>query len=45
VVCGPRMREITGGENFFLGMQNTPQYTRDSDWFLEERSVGRKTTE
>jgi len=29
VVCGPRMREITGGENFFLGMQNTPQYTRD----------------
>jgi cytochrome P450 len=30
VVCGPRMREITGGENFFLGMQNTPQYTRDT---------------
>ena len=29
VVYGPRMEMITGGANFFLGMQNTPQYTRD----------------
>ena len=29
VVYGPRMEMITGGENFFLGMQNTPRYTRD----------------
>ncbi len=29
VVYEPRMRQITGGENFFLGMQDTPQYTRD----------------
>lgn len=29
VVYGPRMKTITGGENFFLGMQNTPRYTRD----------------
>jgi cytochrome P450 len=29
VVYGPRMREITAGENFFLGMQDTPAYTRD----------------
>jgi cytochrome P450 len=29
VVYEPRMVEITGGENFFLGMQNTPRYTRD----------------
>ena len=26
---GPRMEMITGGENFFLGMQDTPRYTRD----------------
>lgn len=30
VVYGPRMRTITGGENFFLGMQNIPQYTQDT---------------
>ena len=29
VVYGPRMIEITGGQNFFLGMQDTPDYTRD----------------
>jgi cytochrome P450 len=29
VVYEPRMREITGGENFFLGMQDTALYTRD----------------
>ncbi|HEY1606665.1 MAG TPA: cytochrome P450 [Allosphingosinicella sp.] len=29
VVYGPRMETITGGENFFLGMQDTPRYTRD----------------
>ncbi len=29
VVYEPRMREITGNENFFLGMQNTARYTRD----------------
>lgn len=29
VVYGPRMRQITAGENFFLGMQDTPDYTRD----------------
>jgi cytochrome P450 len=29
VVYGPRMEIITGGENFFLGMQDTPSYTRD----------------
>ena len=30
VVYGPRMREITGGENFFLGMQPSWDYTRDT---------------
>lgn len=30
VVYGPRMEKITGGSNFFLGMQNTPAYTRDT---------------
>lgn len=30
VVYGPRMEAITGGENFFLGMQDTPRYTRDT---------------
>jgi cytochrome P450 len=30
VVYGPRMRTITGGENFFLGMQNIPRYTQDT---------------
>lgn len=29
VVYEPRMREITGGDNFFLGMQDTALYTRD----------------
>jgi cytochrome P450 len=29
VVYEPKMRTITGGENFFLGMQDTPLYTRD----------------
>jgi cytochrome P450 len=29
VVYGPRMMQITGGQNFFLGMQNTAEYTRD----------------
>jgi cytochrome P450 len=29
VVYGPRMMEITGGQNFFLGMQDTPEYMRD----------------
>jgi cytochrome P450 len=29
VVYGPRMAMITGGSNFFLGMQDTPTYTRD----------------
>ncbi|MCI0466690.1 MAG: cytochrome P450 [Beijerinckiaceae bacterium] len=29
VVCEPKMRAITGGENFFLGMQDTALYTRD----------------
>jgi len=30
VVYAPRMERITGGENFFLGMQDTPRYTRDT---------------
>jgi cytochrome P450 len=30
VVYGPRMETITAGENFFLGMQDTPRYTRDT---------------
>lgn len=29
VVYGPRMMRITGGQNFFLGMQDSPDYTRD----------------
>lgn len=29
VVYGPRMTTITDGENFFLGMQDTPRYARD----------------
>jgi cytochrome P450 len=29
VVYGEKMRVITGGQNFFLGMQNSPEYTRD----------------
>jgi cytochrome P450 len=29
VVYGPRMIRITGGANFFLGMQDSPDYTRD----------------
>src|SRR5271165_832817 len=30
VAYEPKMRAITGGENFFLGMQDTPLYTRDT---------------
>ncbi|WP_261395669.1 cytochrome P450 [Salipiger bermudensis] len=30
VVYGPRMRKLTGGENFFLGMQPGWDYTRDT---------------
>lgn len=30
VVYAPRMEMITGGENFCLGMQDTPRYTRDT---------------
>lgn len=30
VVYGPRMRQLTGGENFFLGMQPGWGYTRDT---------------
>jgi cytochrome P450 len=30
VVYGPRMEMITGGANFFLGMQDIPAYTRDT---------------
>lgn len=29
VVYGPKMRQITAGENFFLGMQDSARYTRD----------------
>jgi cytochrome P450 len=29
VVYEPKMRAITAGENFFLGMQDSPDYTRD----------------
>jgi cytochrome P450 len=29
VVYGEKMRVITGGQNFFLGMQNSPEYARD----------------
>lgn len=29
VVYEPRMRRLTAGENFFLGMQDGPAYTRD----------------
>lgn len=29
VVYAPRMEMITGGENFFLGMQDTPRYVQD----------------
>lgn len=29
VVYGPRMEQITAGHNFFLGMQDSPDYTRD----------------
>ena len=30
VVYGPRMRKLTDGENFFLGMQPSWAYTRDT---------------
>ena len=29
VTYGPKMRVITGGQDFFLGMQNSPDYERD----------------
>lgn len=29
VTYGQKMRVVTGGEDFFLGMQNSPEYTRD----------------
>jgi cytochrome P450 len=29
VTYGEKMRVVTGGENFFLGMQNSAEYTRD----------------
>jgi cytochrome P450 len=29
VTYGEKMKVVTGGEDFFLGMQNTPEYTRD----------------
>src|ERR1700685_201717 len=29
VTYGEKMRVVTGGEDFFLGMQNSPEYTRD----------------
>jgi cytochrome P450 len=31
VVYGPRMRMLTGGRDFFLGMQDGPDYRRDTD--------------
>lgn len=38
VVYEPKMRKVTDGANFFLGMQNTPDYTRDtSDMRLAAR--------
>jgi cytochrome P450 len=29
VTYGKKMEAVTGGQNFFLGMQNSPEYTRD----------------
>jgi len=29
VTYGEKMRVVTGGQDFFLGMQNSPQYSRD----------------
>src|SRR5947209_1890043 len=29
VTYGEKMRVVTGGEDFFLGLQNSPQYERD----------------
>ena len=29
VTYGPGMEAVTGGQNFFLGMQNSPAYERD----------------
>lgn len=39
VTYGPKMRIITGGEDFFLGMQNSPEYERDT---AHMRSVMRR---
>jgi cytochrome P450 len=30
VTYGPKMRVITGGQDFFLGMRNSPEYERDT---------------
>src|SRR5579864_9349351 len=30
VTYGEKMRVVTGGQDFFLGMQNSPQYERDT---------------
>jgi cytochrome P450 len=39
VTYGPKMRVITGGQDFFLGMQNSPDYERDT---AHMRSVVRR---
>ena len=39
VTYGPKMRVITGGQDFFLGMQNSPEYERDT---AHMRSVTRR---
>src|ERR1051326_2212313 len=39
VTYGPKMRVITGGQDFFLGMQNSPEYERDT---AHMRSVVRR---
>jgi len=40
VTYGPKMRVITGGQDFFLGMQNSPEYERDT---AHMRSVMRRS--
>jgi cytochrome P450 len=40
VTYGPKMRVITGGQDFFLGMQNSPDYERDT---AHMRSVMRRS--
>jgi cytochrome P450 len=39
VTYGPKMRVITGGQDFFLGMANSPEYERDT---AHMRSVVRR---